>query len=71
MKRIKTETTTWLTAGKVAGMIGISLVTLGRWRDAGRGPAYTSLGERLHRYRAVDVEAWLAAHRVAAGQEVA
>lgn len=45
----------------VAARIEVCVRTLERWEKAGIGPAPIRLGPRLVRYRAHEVEAWLAA----------
>jgi predicted DNA-binding transcriptional regulator AlpA len=45
----------------VAKWLAVSKSTLVRWRQSGRGPEVCWLAEGLPRYRAADVERWLAA----------
>lgn len=47
---------------EVAEMLGVTEWCLRNWRHLGtKGPKFIKLGERFIRYRAADVEAWLAA----------
>ena len=55
----------FLTDRQLAEVLGISVAAIRHWRIEGRGPRFTKLGELrnrgvLVRYRAEDVEAWLA-----------
>lgn len=45
----------------VAKWLAVSKSTLVRWRQSGEGPAVYWLAEGVPRYRAADVEVWLAA----------
>jgi len=47
-----------------ARYVGLSRWTLQKWRAQRRGPAHAKLGARV-RYRVADLDAWLAAQRVA------
>jgi len=49
----------------VAKWLSVSKSTLVRWRQSGEGPAVYWLAEGVPRYRAADVEAWLAARSTA------
>jgi predicted DNA-binding transcriptional regulator AlpA len=49
----------------VAKWLSVSKSTLVRWRQSGEGPAVCRLAEGVPRYRAADVEAWLAARSTA------
>ncbi len=49
-----------LHAADVAELLGIPVATLANWRASGKGPPYLRVGRHV-RYRAVDVEAWIAA----------
>lgn len=49
----------------VARWLSVSKSTLVRWRQSGEGPAVYWLAEGVPRYRAPDVEAWLAARSTA------
>lgn len=51
----------WLSSAEAAGLLGISPVTLGRWRTLGVGPAFSRVGPRFVRYARADVERWLGA----------
>ena len=46
-------------AEAAAAMIGISPVTLRKWRVAGRGPRPTRLSQNLIVYRHADIDQWL------------
>ncbi len=48
-----------LTAAEVAQLIGLSVHTLGYWRQSGQGPKAIKAGNRTL-YRRADVEEWLA-----------
>lgn len=48
----------------VAARIGVCVRTLERWEKQGIGPAPVRVGPRLVRYRAAEVEAWLAGSEV-------
>ncbi len=50
---------TLLTDRHVAEQLGISPLTLARWRYEGRGPVFLKIGKAI-RYRQADVDAWLA-----------
>lgn len=54
-----------LNTAKVAAWLSVSKSTLVRWRQSGEGPAVCWLAEGVPRYRAADVEAWLAARTTA------
>jgi predicted DNA-binding transcriptional regulator AlpA len=45
--------------GQVAQRLGVSIRSLERWRMTGDGPRYIKMGRQI-RYRAEDVEAWIA-----------
>jgi len=51
---------------QAASILGCSVALMRKWRLCGDGPAYVKLG-RLVRYRPTDLDAFLEAHRVAAG----
>lgn len=57
-----------LDVDELAELTGISRVTLGQWRAAGKGPPWTKLG-RAVRYRRAEVEAWIAANGRGRGPE--
>jgi predicted DNA-binding transcriptional regulator AlpA len=66
----------FLTDTQLAEVLGISVAAIRRWRIEGRGPKFTKLGELrnsgvLVRYRAEDVEAWLASLPQGGGREQA
>lgn len=48
-----------LTPLKAAKYLGISEASLRLWRSEGRGPRHFRAGERLVRYRRVDLDAWI------------
>jgi len=48
-----------LHAADVAELLGIPVATLANWRASGKGPPYLRVGRHV-RYRAIDVEAWIA-----------
>lgn len=54
-----------LRTDEVAAWLSVSKSTLVRWRQSGEGPAVYWLAEGVPRYRAADVEAWLAARSTA------
>ncbi|GII89708.1 hypothetical protein Ssi03_76980 [Sphaerisporangium siamense] len=45
----------------VAARVGVCVRTLERWEKRGIGPAPIRVGPRLVRYRAAEVDAWMAA----------
>lgn len=47
----------------VALQLGVAEVTLEKWRQEGRGPAFIKIG-RLVRYRQSDIDSWLNAQTV-------
>lgn len=54
-----------LRTDQVAAWLSVSKSTLVRWRQSGEGPAVYWLAEGVPRYRAADVESWLAARSTA------
>lgn len=54
-----------LRTDQVATWLSVSKSTLVRWRQSGDGPAVYWLSEGVPRYRAIDVEDWLAAKTTA------
>lgn len=48
-----------LTPGKTARYLGISEAALRLWRAEGKGPRYFRAGEKLVRYRRVDLDQWI------------
>ena len=53
--------TNLLTTGQAAACLGISELTLAKWRRAGKGPYPTRLGHRTVRYDKAHLDAWLMA----------
>ncbi len=53
-----------LSPKQAAEFLGVSLDTLAQWRSQRRGPPYVKLEGRLVRYRAADLESYLAQHAV-------
>ena len=47
-----------LTPDDLAAELGVSLMTLGRWRRDGTGPPFAMVGRHV-RYRRRDVDRWL------------
>jgi excisionase family DNA binding protein len=54
------EVMTLLHAVDVAELLGVPVGTLANWRASGKGPPYLQVGSHV-RYRANDVDAWIAA----------
>lgn len=50
-----------LTPIQAAKYVGISEAALRLWRSEGRGPRHFKAGEKLVRYRRVDLDAWIEA----------
>jgi Helix-turn-helix domain len=48
----------YVTEGELAGLLGITVSTLKRWRRLRRGPPFTKFGDRLA-YRREAFEEWL------------
>lgn len=48
-----------LKENEVAERLGISLLTIRKWRVFGRGPRYRKLGGRAVRYHPDDIERWI------------
>lgn len=48
-----------LTAKEVAAQLSVTVNTLAIWRHRGKGPRWTTLGTRIIRYRASDVESFI------------
>jgi predicted DNA-binding transcriptional regulator AlpA len=44
-------------------LANVSLRTLRRWRQAGRGPAYVKVGRRVM-YRPSDIQTWIDEHTI-------
>lgn len=59
------------TTRQVAEYIARPERTLAQWRYLGRGPRYISIEHGHVRYRAADVEAWLAAQTMTPGGDAA
>lgn len=47
-----------------AEYLGLSAVTLKRWRSQGKGPSFIRLGEKIVKYRQTDLDRWLMNSRV-------
>ena len=60
-----------LTTAQVAERINVHPGTLRWWRSVGKGPRSFTLGEHSVRYRAADVEAWVASRYAASGESEA
>jgi predicted DNA-binding transcriptional regulator AlpA len=43
---------------EVAGLLGVSVASIRRWRLLGRGPKYIKIGASV-RYKPEDVNAWI------------
>ena len=48
-----------LTPKQAARYVGISEGALRLWRSSGKGPCFFKAGEKLVRYRRVDLDAWI------------
>jgi excisionase family DNA binding protein len=48
-----------LTEREAARYVGVSPATLRLWRSQGQGPRHFKAGEKLVRYRRVDLDAWI------------
>jgi excisionase family DNA binding protein len=53
-----------LTPPEAAERIGVAVSTLALWRTQKKGPPYHKAGDRLVRYRRVELDAWLESGRV-------
>lgn len=53
------EERVWLSPREAAERLGVSTMTLQRWRNIGRGPKFGRRGQVV-RYRVVDVDEWMA-----------
>jgi transposase-like protein len=53
-----------LTPAELAQTLGVTKHTLAVWRRTERGPAFIKIAANAIRYRKLDVENWLHAHRV-------
>lgn len=47
-----------LTSKEVAKLLGVTTLTLGRWRRAGTGPAWELRGRKMIGYRPEAIDAW-------------
>ena len=54
-----------LTTEAAARQLGVSPRTMEGWRSRGGGPQYVSISRNVVRYRASDLDAWVARHAVA------
>lgn len=48
----------FMRACEVSRVLGVSVFTLRKWRQSGKGPAYISIGSRGIRYLSHDVDAY-------------
>lgn len=53
-----------LRCDQVAALLNLTEVTLAEWRRLRKGPTYVRFGLRCVRYRARDVESWIASQEV-------
>jgi excisionase family DNA binding protein len=53
-----------MTPEQAAGYLGVSETMLREWRLRGEGPPHVPLSERKIRYRAEDLDAWVASRVV-------
>jgi predicted DNA-binding transcriptional regulator AlpA len=53
------ENTNTLTPHNAARYLGISEAALRLWRSEGKGPRHFKAGEKLIRYRKVDLDGWI------------
>ena len=51
-----------LTVNQLSRLLGVTWLTLLRWRNTGKGPRFIRIATRAIRYRRTDVETWLADH---------
>ena len=56
-----TEQESTLTPLKAARYVGVSEGALRLWRAEGTGPRFFRAGEKLIRYRRIDLDAWIEA----------
>lgn len=47
--------------GEVAERLGVSVLTVRKWRFFSRGPRFMRVGGRAVRYDPADIDAWIAA----------
>ena len=52
---------------QAAEFLGLSKLTMNRWRCQGLGPSYVKFGNKI-KYKLDDLEAYIASHRVAVSQ---
>ena len=57
-----------LNAQQAGKYLGISEAALRLWRSEGKGPRHFKAGEKLIRYRRVDLDSWIEARLVTAEQ---
>lgn len=60
----------WVDADTAAKMLGITVRTLRRWRDAGTAPPWTQVGGSI-RFKVADIVEWLNAGKVRSTSEAA
>ena len=51
-----------ITPEAAARRLAVKMTTLERWRRAGVGPRCVRIGRKVIRYRAADLERWIAKH---------
>lgn len=61
----------WLTPAEAAGRLSINAATLAAQRRANSGPPYVRLGRRIIRYRADELDQWVAREREKTASQVA
>jgi predicted DNA-binding transcriptional regulator AlpA len=65
---MRTERERLLSEHEVSDILAkLSLRTLRRWRQEGRGPAYVKVGRKVM-YRPSDVQAWIDEHTIRRGK---
>lgn len=66
MEVVRLLGTQWYTTEEVAAMLNVDASSLRRWRTASppQGPPFVQVSERVTRYSAVDVEAYLRSKRI-------
>jgi excisionase family DNA binding protein len=64
------DTQSTFTPIQAAKYLGISEGALRLWRAEGKGPRYFRAGEKLVRYRRIDLDAWIEARLSAPAAEV-
>lgn len=62
------ENQEWLTESAAADRVGVSAITLKRWRRDGKGPAYYRIGGGV-RYKSEDIDSYISGARVEPGKE--